>query len=309
MPLHCLAVFKTDPEAVNELPLIRQRLGRVHDALRLAAHGGDEALLGRDVRVKIDILQAVFAAALELCLRDHAHAQVRAVGRGIVQLADTEAVEVIAACEQVLIVLLPRGDGIVIHAAGLQNSLPQLFDRLPDAQLREELFCPRRAGHSGDAPLVFIFDLVAVALDEGIEFLTRLCHLLLIDAREPIGISREQVDAAGDGLDVVLPAHILVIVQRRERGEAAIADVGLLQRLIAPIHHDLLRLELVALFDDHFNKFGLVEVRLDKDLLPLLHIHAAARDELRIFAKYGFFHDCVPPVCSHCAYHTTLCRI
>lgn len=65
----------------------------------------------------------------------------------------------------------------------------------------------RRRGRR-DAPLVLILDLIPVFLDDGVQPLLTLGHLLLIDALQAVGVLAEQVDAAGDGIHIVLPAGL-----------------------------------------------------------------------------------------------------
>ena len=290
VPFDGLALVEADPEAVDQLTLVGKRLRRIDDALGHTAHRGDEAFLGRDVGVEEDALQARLAAAAELRLGDHADGKIGAVGRFVAQLADVQAVEIFAAVMQVLVVLFPCLDGVVGHAGGLENGFPQLFHGLRRAQLREELLGPLFARHGRDAPLVFVFDLVAVALDDGVLGLLGLGHLLLVDAAQTVGILTDEVDAAGDGVDIVLPAGFLVVIEGGQRLQTAVAHVQLRERLIAPVDDDLLRLQLVALVDHHRNELRLVELRLDKDLLSLLDVHAGLGDELRIFAQDCFFH-------------------
>ena len=90
MPLDGLSLVEADPEAVDELRLVGKGLRGVDDALCFSAHRGDEALLGRNVRVKDDTLQAFFRAAAESGLGDHANMEIRAVGGFIVKLFDVK---------------------------------------------------------------------------------------------------------------------------------------------------------------------------------------------------------------------------
>ena len=55
--------MEADPEAIDQLALITQRLRRVDDSLGHAAHRGDKAFLGRDVGVEENALQAILNAA------------------------------------------------------------------------------------------------------------------------------------------------------------------------------------------------------------------------------------------------------
>ena len=128
----------------------------------------------------------------------------------------------------------------------------------------------------------------------GYFFLLGLGHLLLIDALEPVGVFRNQVNPAGNGVDVVLPARLLVVIELRHRGQAAVAHVKLVDRLMAPVDDDLLCLQLIAFLDQHRHELRLVQLCLDEDLLPLLNVDAAGGNELRVGTKNGFFHSISP---------------
>ena len=283
--------MEADPEVLDQLALIGQRLRRIHDALGLALHRGDEAFLGGNVGVEENALKAGVAATLELPLGDHADGEVGTVRGVIAQLLDAEAVEVGAAVVQILVVRFPRGNGIVVHAAGGEDGFPQLFDGLRGAQLREELLGPRRAGNGRDAPLIFVFHLIAVRLDDGVKLLLGLHQFFLIDALEAVGILGDQIDPAGKRVHIVLPARLVVAGERGKCGQAPIADVQLLERLIVPIHDDLLGLQLVAFLNDHLDEFRLVKLGVNKDLLPLLNVRTDLGDQLRIFSENCFFHQ------------------
>ena len=295
MNLDGLAVFKANGEILDELSLIGQRLGRIDDALRHAALRGNKDLLRGDVGVKIVAEQGGFPAALEFRILNHAHAEIRAVGAAVFQRFDAERVEIGAAPRKIIVMLLPRLHGVVRDAGGGQNGLPQLFDSLPLRQLRKELFRPGRAGHGGDTPLILVFDLVAVGTDDLIFFLLRLGELLLIDALQTVGILGDEVDAAGDLLYIVLPAGFLPAFQRGEVLLAAPADVQLVQRLIIPVHNDALRARAVALLHHHFDKFRLIQLGGNKDLLPLLDVDAGDGDQMGVFPQNRLFHT-MPPV-------------
>ena len=94
--------MEANPELVDELPLIAQWLGGVDDTLGLAPLGGDEALLGGDIGVEDNALQAALAAAAEMGLGDHTHGEVGTGGAPVAQLADVQAVQVVAAVVDVL---------------------------------------------------------------------------------------------------------------------------------------------------------------------------------------------------------------
>ena len=290
VPLHRLTLVEADPEAVDELTLIAQGLGGVDNALGHTLHGGDEALLRGDIGIEEDALQAGLAAAAELRLRDHAHGEVRAVGALIAQLSNTQTAEVLAPVVEVLVMGLPRRHGVLVHPAGGENGLPQLLNGLTGPQLREQLLGPCGAGDGGDAPLVLVLDLIPVFLDDGVQTLLALGHLLLIDALQAVGILAEQVDAAGDGIHIVLPAGFLVVIKLGEGGQGPIAVVELLQGLIAPVHHHLLGFALIAFLHQHLHKLRLIQIGGDEYLLARLHIDAGGGDQLGIFSQNGLFH-------------------
>ena len=151
-------------------------------------------------------------------------------------------------------------------------------------------------GNGRDAPLIFVFHLIAVRLDDGVKLLLGLHQLFLIDALEAVGILGDQIDAAGKHVHIVLPARFGVVGQRGKRGQALIADVQLLERLIAPVHDDLLGLQLVAFLNDHLDEFRLVKLGVNKDLLALLDIDARLCNQLGIFSENCLFHKNTPCV-------------
>ena len=211
VPFHGLARLKADPKTVDQLSLIAQRLGSIYDALRLAAFGRDETLLCGNVGVEADALQTGLSAAAELRLVNHAYRKVCAVAGGIVQLFNAQAVQIVAALVQAAVVVFPRRDGVVPHAAAIQNGLPQLFHRLIGTQAGKQFLCPGHTGHGGNAPLILVLDLIPVFLDDRVFFLLCLGHLLLIDAVESVRVLRQQVYAAGDRVHIVLPARFLIV--------------------------------------------------------------------------------------------------
>ena len=239
MPLDGLSLVEADPEAVDELRLVGKGLRGVDDALCFSAHRGDEALLGRNVRVKDDTLQAFFRAAAESGLGDHADMEIRAVGGFIVKLADVQTVEIRAPVVQVLVMRLPRSNRVLRHAGGCENRFPELFDGLARTKAGEELLRPFFARHGGNAPLVLVFNLVAVALDDRVFFLLGLGHLLLIDALEPVGVFGHQVNPTGNRVHIVLPSGFLVVVERRHRRKRPVAHMELFDRLVVPVDDDL----------------------------------------------------------------------
>ena len=287
-------MLEADGKVLNELSLIRQRLRRIDNALGLAALRRDEALLRGQVGVKIAAADRVLPAAAKLCLGDHADGQVCAVGRAVLERLDAEAVEIITARLQVCVVRVPRGDGVIVHAAGVQDRLPELFDGARFRLVREHLLRPRRAGHGRDAPLVAPLHPVAVGLDDAVAPLAGAGHLCGADAAQPVRIFAEQVDAARERVDIVLKLRALPVLDSLERLDALTPDGKLFERLMLPRDGDLARTGMVARIGDHGHELRLVELGLDDDILPLLNTRADLRDEAGIGTQNGFLHVTSP---------------
>ena len=92
------------------------------------------------------------------------------------------------------------------------------------------------------------------------------------------------MDAAGDHVHIVLQSGLLPLGHLAQRLDGLVAHMELLQRLVVPLHGDLLRLGLIGFLHDHLDKFRLVEVGVNQHLLPLLDIDAAADDQAGIFS-------------------------
>ena len=218
----------------------------------------------------------------------------RAVGRAVLERLDAEAVEIIAARLQVCVVRVPRGDGIIVHTAGVQDRLPELFDGAGLRLVREHLLRPRHAGHGRDTPLVAPLHLVAVGLDDAVASLAGAGHFCRADAAQPIRIFAEQVDAARERVDIVLKLRALPVGDGLERPDALTPDGELLERLMLPRDGDLARTGMVARIGDHGHELRLVELGLDDDILTLLYARADLRDEAGIGAQNGFLHVTSP---------------
>ena len=218
----------------------------------------------------------------------------RAVGRAVLERPDAETVEIIAARLQVCVVRVPRGDGVIVHAAGVQNCFPELFDGARFRLVREHLLRPRRAGHGRNAPLVAPLHPVAVGLDDAVATLAGTGHLCGADAAQPVRILAEQVDAARKRVDIVLELRALPVLDGPERPDALAPDGKLFERLMLPRDGDLARAGVVAGIGEHGHEFRLVELGLDDDILSLLNARADLRNEAGIGAQNGFLHVTSP---------------
>ena len=191
---------------------------------------------------------------------------------------------------QVLVVRLPGGHGVLRHAGGKENGLPELFDGAALGQLGEELFGPGCAGDRRDAPLILVVHGVAIGLDDGEALAAGLHHLLLIDALEAVGVLGGQVDPAGQNIHVVLEPCLFPFLHPGHDGHAAVPHVELLQGLVAELHGDLPGAGLVALVHQQLHEFGLIQAAVDQDLLALLDVDADAGNKAGILAQNGLLH-------------------
>ena len=288
--LHCLAVFKADIEILNQLALVGQGLGGIDNALRQPSLGRDEALLRGNVGVEENSLEALFSAAAEPSLGHHAHGQVGAVVCPVVEAGNVEAIEVIAPSLQPGIVLLPGLHRVSIHPGGVKNRLPQFLHRLIPAQLRKQLLGPGHTGDGGNAPLLPVLPTLDIRAQNGVAHLPGLGNLIRPHTLQAVRIFGDEVNPAGQHLAVMLLPGSHPVLHLSHGGNALVAAVELLQRLIAPLHRHLFGLGLVGLIHHHGHKLRLVQVCIDNDLLSLLDIHAAADNQPGIFPQYCFFH-------------------
>ena len=213
----------------------------------------------------------------------------------IYKLLDAEIVKILASFGKVGIVRLPVCDRIfAVGACGIEYRFPKFFDRTVARELREHLLCPLFARYGGNYPLISVFHLIAVWLYKGISCLSRLCHLLLIHPSKSVRIVGLKVYHCRQCLNTVFKAFELPFFNGRERFERTIAVIDLFERLIAPLHNDLLRTRAVAFLRHHTHKFRNLDRGMDHHFLTLLHVRACYGNELCILFHYGFFHKQLP---------------
>ena len=103
-----LTVFKADAEVFDHRAAVGQRSGRIHYALGLSLHGACENLFAGDVGIKAHVCpERILRSGEKLRLRNESDGEIRSVCAFIVQLAQAERVEILAAALEIGIVLLP----------------------------------------------------------------------------------------------------------------------------------------------------------------------------------------------------------
>ena len=291
MSLDNLAVLEAEPEVLDQRALIAQRHAGVHDAFCQTTLGGHEAFLSGNVGVELRAVLGVFHRAAEQRAVKHANAEIGAVGGMIFKGFQLQVVQVLAAALYVGIVGFPCGDGIVIHARGGENSLPQLLDGGAGADAGEHLAGPCSARHSNDSPLRLAVHGIAVGLHGRIAALLTLAHLGNVHTLEAVGIGRDDRNAGRQHVGSPLQLSFLIAVEGRKRLEALMTDVQLGQGLIIPLHVHLAGAQAVQLFHHHRYEFRLIKAGINDNVLILLWIAAHLGDELGIFAQSGLLHD------------------
>ena len=287
-----LTMRKTHGKVADELPLIGERLGGIHHTLRLAAHGRGEHLFGGDVGVEGYAGEGRLFAGGEQPLPQQPHLQAGAVGTFIFEGSQPQRIEVRTARGEVLVVRLPVGERIPLQRARtLQDRPPQLvFRERGVGGAREYLFRPGGTGDSGDAPLVFVFHLVAV----GLEHLRPRPHgagvFGAVDALQAVGVGAFQIQAGGQLAQAA--AHLLLFPRLHGGHDlfAAVFGAQAHERPVRPLHAHLGSAGAVAFFRDQSDEFGLVELGGDDHLLPFLHVQPRARQQFGIIFENRFLH-------------------
>ena len=162
VPLHSLALMETDPEILRRLSMEAQRLCSIDDALCRALLRCDKALLRRQIRREGRPTLCCLPDALKTRFRYHADTEIRAIAAAEVKLLQRQAIDVVAAALQLRVMRRPRSNGITVHAADGKDQFPQFLHCLTDPQFRKQSLGPRRARHTGKAPLAFVLHRIPV---------------------------------------------------------------------------------------------------------------------------------------------------
>ena len=109
--------------------------------------------------------------------------------------------------------------GILVNAGGFEYRFPKKLDRTGCSLAGKHLLRPLHAGNSRNAPLILVLHLIADRLDHLIARLQRLCVLLLIYAAEAVGIFRNEIYPARQGIGVMLKLCNLPIIESRKSFE------------------------------------------------------------------------------------------
>ena len=88
----------------------------------------------------------------------------------------------------------------------------------------------------------------------------------------------------------MLPLCHLPVLELTKHRLLAVAHVELRQGLIRPVNRNLRSTCLIALVNNHLDEFGLVKLRIDNNLLALLHVNTASRYQVCVFFKSCLVH-------------------
>ena len=290
MDFHGLSILKPDGEVLDQLSPIGQGFGGVDDSLRHSLLGGDETLLRGDIGVEGNALEALVPSAAPAACVHHTNGQIRAVGRGIMEGPDFQAVQIFTAFGKICIVLLPGLNGVFGHPGSKEDGLPQLFHGCAGPHSGKHFLGPGLPGHRGNAPLIPVFPTIQVGLQNGIGHLSCLGDLFHINAFQAIRVCRLQMDSGRQSLAKMLLTGFLPGLHRTQGLDGLVADVEFLQFRVIPLHRHLPGFRLVGFFHHHLNKLRLVQIRINNHILPLLDIDAAADNQSGILSENGFLH-------------------
>ena len=257
MPAHRFALLKFDPEILNQLSLIAERLCR----LNFAAHPGSfrhcEIFLSRHIGIKDHAALRFFTAAFPEMTLGQLHNKICAFLILKMQRRKPLAVQPVVALRQLPVMFFPQRDRIllILNPDRSQDRIPQLFHRGIRLFLRKDFQRPFRIWNCDDRPLTEIGHRVVLEFFQC--FAARgddLLDLLLIDILHDARDARVNMQYAVSAVDKFLfPRHQPVwnpLQHRRFR--VLIVQLGDL--IIEPLHDDLTRSGTIAFFDAHSDK-------------------------------------------------------
>ena len=254
--------------------------------------GGDEELLGGDVRVVHDAVhRAALRAAEEERLGDEADAQVRAVGGAVLERDEAHGVERLGAGLELQVVLTPVLLRVALERAGAgENGLPELFNGPALGQVGKDLLGPLDARHGGDAPLLAVL----ARVDVGAELLVAGLHTLgvlgLVYTRQAVRVLAEDDDAGREVFGLPLLLFLLPGLDLAELFGGLVSNGEAGQGLVPPLDLDLRGPGSVALGGEQLDELWLVQTGDDEHALALLHVRAGTRYEPRILLQNRLFH-------------------
>ena len=178
--------------------------------------------------------------------------------------------------------LAPSGNAVALGPGGVEYRLPELFDCLIVADPGKHAPCPCLAGHGCNAPLVFVLHRIAYGLDYLPAHLHRFAPLFLVHAVKTVGVLRFKIYHRGQSFRAVQKLLLFPLAYLAQAFKLLIFNVLESERLVRPLDAHLGGSCLVALLNDKLDKFRLVKLGADNDVLLLADIDANAHNKLGI---------------------------
>ena len=292
------AFLEADPETVDDLALVVQRLGRVDDSVdsRLERHA--EALLSRHIGVKIHPLRRRASAAYPNVVLDEFHFDIRSCLAGEVQLRELVLIQFLRVLDHFFVMLVPLGDGVVVlrNSCHGKNSVSEFLKGLFLRQIGEHCFGPIYGRHADDAPLTLVVHGVADQVRHlGVVGHVGCFDLLAVHVGHDAGLVGQDRDVAG--AVVVLGLGLVVLPLRHLgqhlRGLVLVCHLG--EVVVVPLDGDVFGAGLIGALCDLLHERRVLHMRPDDQGLILLHICAFAHHELRKFIVHLFCNQVVVP--------------
>ena len=245
-------------------------------SVRRAAVGRTEHLFRRHVRRKSDSVRArLHRAGKEITVR-HADGEVRSQRVDVMEGFNLFFVQDPAARHQFFLMRPPAGDRIaLIHAHGLMEIFPLLFQRLLLGQRGKHLFRPSEIGISRQAPARFV---LGRGFAEADQRLSRRAgsrgNLLRVEPLVQPGLVRNDAEISALFTENEIAGSDQIIGHLGERLFALILITQLGEFSRAPEHDDALRAPLVSRARGFLRQIAAFDGTGDREGFAMLQIDA-----------------------------------
>lgn len=158
------------------------------------------------------------------------------------------------------------------------------------AKLGEHLFCPRLARRRRNDPLVFVLHRVTDGLYDLPAHLDALAPLFLIQPVKTRGVGRLYIDHGRQRFGSVQKLLLFPIFYLAEALDGLVFYMLEPERLMRPLDSYLGSACKIALLNEHFDKFRLIKLGRNDNILSLLDIRADPDDKLGVAFEFFDIH-------------------
>ena len=286
-----LSVLEAQPEAVDDLALVVQRLRRVRDSVYTGLKRHAEALLSRHIRVKIHPARRCAPAADPDVVLYEFYFYIRSDLTGKMQFHKSVRVHLPRMLDQFFVMQVPLGNRIIVFRdpCHSENRVSEFLESLFFRQVGEHYFGPLHRRHADHTPL----PLIVHSVTHKVRHFRVISHiggldLLAVHAGHDPGLVRQDRDIAGA---VVMLYFGLVIFPLRHLGQHFFALVLVChprEVAVVPLDAHISGPGLIRALHDLFHESRVLHVRPYYYRLVLLNIYTFAHHELRQFVVHFF---------------------